>query len=159
MYQYRITKYDPSLRDRDGAYSVDEWTSHSDIGKSFGGVHLTEDGYLRVEQAYLEAAAAFLSEARITELTVVGLENHGKTSTAPQDKSRIEAEDVVKVLRSLLREEFWCKLESPAAFIHVGYDYYMYIGTPVECARASVVAQDKGLFVEAFKSPYAQSVA
>lgn len=159
MYQYRITKYDPSLRDPGGAYPVDEWTSRSDIGKSFGGVRLTEDDYLRVEQAYLEAAVAFLSEARITELIVVGLENHGEKSNAPRDGSRIKTEAVPAVLRSLLREDFWCKLESPAAFIHVGYDYYMYVGTSVESTSASAVAQVNGLFVEAFKSPYVQSAA
>jgi hypothetical protein len=106
MYQYRITKYDPSLRDPGGAYPSDEWTSRSDIGKSFDGVRLTEESYLRVEQAYLEAAVAFLSEARITELTVIGLENHGQASNAPQERSRIKTEDVPAVLRSLLRERF-----------------------------------------------------
>lgn len=155
MYQYRITKYDPSRRSLDGAYPVDEWTSRTDIGKSFGGVRLTEDDYLRIEQAYLEAAVAFLKEGRIDELTVTGLENHGKVPTAPQDGSRIKTEDVPEVVRSLLREDFWCKLETPGAYIHVGYDYYMYIGTPIECGSASLAAQANGLFVEALKSPYA----
>lgn len=159
MYQYRITKYDPSLREAGGAYPVDEWTSISDIGKSFGGVCLTENDYLRVEQAYLGAAAAFLSEARVTALTVIGIENHGQGSDAPKEGSRIKTEDLPAVLRSLLREDFWCKLESPAAFIHVGYDYYMYIGTSVEGTRASSVAQASGLFVEAFESPYTQSAS
>jgi len=159
MYQYRITKYNPSRRDLGGAYAIDEWTSRSDIGKSFGGVRLTESDYLRIEQAYLEAAVAFLKEARIDELTVVGPENHSKVPAAPQDGSRIKTEDVPEVVRSLLREDFWCKLETPVAFIHVGYDYYMYIGTPIECGCASVAAQANGLFVEAFKSPYAQSAA
>ena len=159
MYQYRITKYDPSLREAGGAYPVDDCTSRSDRGKSFGGVLLTENDYLSVEQAYLGAAAAFLTEARVTELTVIGQESHGQAPNAPQDGSRIKTEDVPAVLRSLLREDFWCKLESPAAFIHVGYDYYMYIGTSVEATSASAVAQANGLFVEAFESPYAQSAA
>ena len=157
MHQYRITKYDPSRRDLGGAYPVDEWTSRSDIGKSFGGVRLTENNYLRIEQAYLEAAIAFLREAGVDELTVIGLENHREVPTAPQDGSRIQSEDVPEVVRSLLREDFWCKLEAPDAFLHVGYDYYMYVGTPVECPSASVEAQANGLFVEEFKSPYVQS--
>jgi hypothetical protein len=159
MYQYRITKYNPSRRDPRGAYPVDEWTSRSDIGKAFGGVHLTEEHYLRVEQAYLDAAAAFLSEAGIAELTVTGLENHGKASTAPPDGSHVMAGDVPEVVRSLLREDFWCRLEGPGAFVHVGYDYYMYIGVPVESTYASAVAQAHGLIVEAFRSPYAQGAA
>lgn len=159
MHQYRITKYNPSRRDLSGAYPVDEWTSRSDIGRSFGGVRLTEEEYLRIEQAYLDAVTAFLSEAGIAELTVVGLENHGKVPTAPKDESRIRADDVTEVVRSLLREDFWCKLEAQGAFIHVGYDYYMYIGIPVESIGATAAAQANGLFVEAFKSPYAQSAA
>ncbi|MEY2862315.1 MAG: hypothetical protein RLY58_22 [Pseudomonadota bacterium] len=159
MYQYRITKYNPSRRDVGGAYPVDEWTSRSDIGKSFGGVSLTENDYLRTEQAYLEAAVAFLKEAKVEELTVIGLENHSKVHTAPKDGGRIKAEDVPEVVRSLLREEFWCRLEAQGAFIHVGYDYYMYIGVPIESTDAAAAAQANGLFVEAFKSPYAQGAA
>ena len=157
MYQYRVTKYDPSLRAPSGAYPIDDWTSRSDIGKSFCGVCLTETDYLRVEQAYLKVAAAFLREAGIAELTVVSLENHGQCSTAPRDGSRIKADEIPGVLRSLLREEFWCKLESATAFIHIGYDYYMYVGTPVESSEGSAVARSNGLYVEQFNSPYAQS--
>jgi hypothetical protein len=155
MYQYRVTKYDPSLRGEGGAYLGDDWTSRSDIGKTFGGTPLTEDRYLHIEQSYLKAAAAFLNEAGVTELTVVGLENHRQSAAAPRNGSLIKLEEVPAVLRSLLREEFWCKLEGPSSFIHVGYDYYMYVGTPIECTSASDFAQRSELFVEAFKSPYA----
>ncbi|MDQ8020638.1 MAG: hypothetical protein REI94_02290 [Moraxellaceae bacterium] len=155
MYQYRITKYDPDLRDASGHYPADAWTSRSDIGRSFGGVHLTEEDYLRVEQAYLDAASAFLAEAGIDTLTIRDLENHGRAAHAPREGSRIRAEDVPEVVRSLLREDFWCRLEAASAFIHVGYDYYMYIGTPVEAGAAVAVAQSNGLFVETFASPYA----
>ena len=154
MHQYRISKYDPSLRSPSGAYRLDEWTSRADIGKTFGGVLLTEERYLCTEQAYLETAATFLGEAGITELKVVGLENHGQCPTAPLDGSSIKTEDVPVVLRSLLREDFWCKLECESAFIHVGYDYYMYIGTSVDCAGATAFAQGNRLFAETFKSPY-----
>ncbi len=46
MHQYRITKYDPSNRDSDGFYTVDEWTECSDIGTAFEGSVLTEAVYL-----------------------------------------------------------------------------------------------------------------
>ena len=32
MYCYRITKYNPNLRDASGAYKKDEWIFYSDIG-------------------------------------------------------------------------------------------------------------------------------
>ena len=75
MFEYRITKYDPAQRDPDGAYRRDEWTSFSDIGKSFGGQMLTEENYAKTEQAYLMTVANFCAEARIHYLTIVGLEN------------------------------------------------------------------------------------
>jgi|SRR5687767_8429806 len=35
MNEYRITKYDPRLRDSSGAYSLpEEWTSYSDVGRT-----------------------------------------------------------------------------------------------------------------------------
>jgi len=41
------------------------------------------------------------------------------------------------VCRLVLREILWCKLESPNGFyIHFGYDYYMYFGSPVSSQRA-----------------------
>ena len=154
MNQYRITKYDPKLRDASGAYLGDDWTSHSDIGKTFGGTPLTEDRYRRIEQSYLDAAVAFLHEAGVAELAVVALDNNGQCAAAPREGSFIKLGEIPAVLRSLLREEFWCKLEGPDSFVHVGYDYYMYVGTPSDCASASASAQSKGLFVEAFKSLY-----
>jgi len=39
--KYRITKYNPMNRDANGAYLLNEWTSFSDIGKTFDGKTLT----------------------------------------------------------------------------------------------------------------------
>ena len=154
LHQYRVTKYDPYLRDVSGAYRSEDWTARSDIGKSFGGTVLTEERYLLVEDAYVEAATAFLQEAGVGTLQVVGLENTSGEGAAPVDGSLVQLDQVKAVLRSLLREKYWCKLEGKEAFIHVGWDYYMYIGVPVECTQAKAVARRLGLFPEAFRSPY-----
>ena len=159
QHQYRVTKYDPALRSTDGTYPLDDWTSRSDIGKLFGGALLTEDSYLSTEHAYLQAASAFLAEAKILQLKIVGLENYNERPHAPSAGSTVESADVPTLLRSLLREEFWCKLEGPSSFIHVGYDYYMYVGVPHECTNASVLTRSLGLFVETFHSPYAENDA
>jgi hypothetical protein len=42
---------------------MDDWTSVSDIGKSFGGEVLSAEKYLRVEQAYVDVVFAIYSEA------------------------------------------------------------------------------------------------
>jgi hypothetical protein len=53
-----------------------------------------------------------------------------------------------------LRERFWCRLESRKAFIHVGFDYHMYVGVYHVCPAAEELARRLGLFVESFPSPY-----
>ena len=53
---WRITRFDPALRDEGGAYTEDTWTSVSDVGKSFGGAELTLAEYERVEALYIAAA-------------------------------------------------------------------------------------------------------
>jgi hypothetical protein len=159
MHQYRVTKYNPARRDVSGAYSIDEWTSHSDIGRSFGGITLSEEKYLAVENSYLEAAAAFLSEAQVRKLTVVGLESRTTAEKRLSENEVVLAKDVPAILRALLREEYWCRLEGASAFIHVGWDYYMYVGVPARCPNAERAAADVGLFVEQFRSPYAADVA
>ena len=37
MRKYRITKYDPTLRNEDGWYMPDDWIDWSDIGKIYNG--------------------------------------------------------------------------------------------------------------------------
>jgi hypothetical protein len=154
LYQYRVTKYDPSHRSASGAYLGEDWISRSDIGSQFGGVVLTQQRYLEVEQAYLDAAKAFLVEADIRCLRVCGLENHRRNAAAPKAGSDVSTEAVSSVLRGLLREDFWCKLETSTAFVHVGWDYYMYIGVPRRCAGAEQFTRSLGLFAEVFSSPY-----
>jgi hypothetical protein len=159
MQHYRVTKYDPARRDVTGAYPADDWTSYSDIGQTFRGGTLTEERYAAVENAYLESAAAFLAEAGVQELMVVGRENAGAHVGSPPEGEVVPAEMIPAVLRSLLREEYWCKLESDSAFVHVGWDYYMYIGVLKRCPLAENIAQSRGLFVERIRSPYADNAA
>jgi hypothetical protein len=152
--EFRVTKYDPAHRDRHGAYTRDEWTSVSDIGQTFGGVVLTESEYQRAEDAYATAAVAFLREAGVGSLTVAGLENHAAVPLPFADGSPLRLADVGGVVRRVLREEFWCRLEGAGAFVHVGWDYYMYVGVPVACPGAVALTRQLGLFPEPFRSPY-----
>ena len=75
QYQWRVTKYDPRFRDEHGHYTlIEEWTSPSDIGETFDGNELTLDDYLRVEEAYIDSAIAFMEENGIQSVRVLGLE-------------------------------------------------------------------------------------
>jgi hypothetical protein len=159
-YQYRVTKYNPAFRDINGAFKGLEWTSYSDIGKSFNGAKLTEEQYLEVETVYLNAIESFLNEAKIESLVLRGLENHTNTQLPQfvQPNAVLEIPECVQFARIVLREQAWGRLVNPKkAYVHFGYDYYMYIGLPKRCIAAESQSQKSGLFVEPFRSPYLRS--
>jgi hypothetical protein len=157
VFEYRVTKYDPALRDSSGAFLGDDWISIGDIGRSFGGVVLTQARYQEVEDAYVAAALAFLREAGVPTLTVTGLENHGGVPVAFSNGSVLTLDEIDEGVRRVLREEFWCRFEGWSAFVHLGYDYYMYVGVPHTCPAAQALASSLGLFIEEFRSPYRES--
>jgi len=158
MFEYRVTKYDPAQRDPDGAYRRDEWTSFSDIGKSFGGQMFTAESYAQTEQAYLTTVDNFCAEAPIHYLTIVGLENYGDYRTTLfelREGGIVAQSEIQEAVRCLLREQFWCRLEDgKIRFVHVGYDYYLYVGVPSPCSESIRIAHSRGLFVEKYESPY-----
>jgi small subunit ribosomal protein S1 len=72
------------------------------------------------------------------------------------DGQRLGRTAVTDVLRHMLREEFWCRLENPGRFyLHTGYDYYVYLGTDRPTPRSVDYAASTGLFLDqSFPSPY-----
>jgi hypothetical protein len=151
--EYRVTKYDPALRGRNGEYKGDDWIMFSQIGQTFSGVALTEQEYKRVENAYVKVALAFLSESGIAALRVVGLENRRQVLEFAEG-SVLPLEKLSEVFGRILREEFWCRFQADYGFVHFGWDYYMYIGVPHRCPAAEQTASELGLYVEEFTSPY-----
>lgn len=158
MHEFRITKYDPDLRDADGRFLKEDWTSVSDIGRTFLGTVLSEESYKAVELRYTDAVLCFLEEADVDFLHALGVENHSGALGVPQEGSLVKRDDIPAVVGAMLREEFWCRLESSKAFVHVGYDYYMYLGVLHDCQNSIKFAHQNGLFVENFVSPYHSEV-
>jgi hypothetical protein len=70
-------------------------------------------------------------------LVVVGLENHQGATDVPAEADVLGLNTIPRVLSEILGERYWCKLESEHAFVHVGYDYYMYVGMSVACRNWS----------------------
>lgn len=156
-YKYRVTKYDPQLRDADGAFRREAWTSSCDIGRVFNGVPLTESEYLRVEEAYLFAIEALLAEAGIERLLLRDIEDRGDSELPEYVKPEagLNISQCIEFARLALRERVWGRLVDPGrAYVHFGYDYYMYLGLPARCPAAVAEIQRRGLFVEPFRSPY-----
>lgn len=160
MFEYRLTKYDPRLRASDGTYTADEWTSFSQVGEEIAGSVLTAEEYLCVENLYINVAVDMLAECGINALEVRALENHSghrPTSFELRDGQRLLGDALRQTLRSMLREEFWCRLEGEdGSYIQVGWDYYMYVGIACEVSASIDRARAAGLFVEPFVSPYSE---
>ncbi|MGB0766751.1 MAG: hypothetical protein ACPGYV_03470 [Phycisphaeraceae bacterium] len=150
MKQYRLTKYDPRYRDASGAYTRDEWTFFAQVGREVGGRTVTLDEYEAVEAAYIRVVCALVDLAAIGPYHVADPEN------APYAAgSNITLEQLSAVLRSLLREEYWCRLsDSEGYFIHSGWDFYLYLGLPNTIVAPETIAAEQGLFLEPFVSPY-----
>ncbi|MFP7723608.1 hypothetical protein [Lysobacter sp. A3-1-A15] len=154
MFEFRVTKYDPKFRSVEGSYARDDWTSVSDVGKSFEGKVLAREEYDRTENAYLAAAEAFLVEAGVQTVFVRGLEDPDGCFPQYREGAALPPQQIAPLLSLLLREQLWCRLEAPDAFVHIGHDYYMYVGVPRPCLFAQRQATGLGLFVELFRSPY-----
>ncbi len=159
MNEYRVTKYNPAFRDRSGAYTTVEWTLFRQIGQTFSGVQLTSEVYERVEEAYIQAALSFLRESGLLSMKVEGLENSRNHPLEFQNNSILPLDCIGEIIRRILREEFWCRLEGSNGFVHFGWDFYMYVGVPHPCPTARARAAELGLYVEEFASPYVEDEA
>ena len=151
MGEYRITKYNPANRDN-GIYTVDEWTSFSDIGSVFNGTKLTEDIYLKTEKAYIDCCIELINREHISNLSLENLECYKDNITFPTKV--FDAEQIRQVITACLREQCWFKLVGKDFFIHFGWDYYMYVGTSLPNVIVEQVATRYGLYCEIFDSPY-----
>lgn len=152
MKQYRVKKTSPPYRDPEGRYRRGDWTSYRHVGKA-----VSQEIYEDVERPYIESALAFLHEQGVEELAVTYPANAGKfreSGVQLQLGETLDFNSLRKVLKSILREEYWAKLEADGAFIHIGWDYYMYVGVPAAACSAKRFAESSGLFLEEFPSPY-----
>lgn len=170
MRWWRVTKYDPSLRDEFGAYTRDEWTDVSCIGEVIDGHVLDLEEYTRAEDAYISAVRAFLEEAGspdlrlsdlevrpglIDDLAAVGLDRLAREGRALTEGDQVRGLEVERACRLALRLVIWCRMESEDLEIHFGSDFYLYFGTRSGAERAIATAEASGLFVEPIPySPY-----
>ncbi|MFE6156918.1 RNA-binding protein [Streptomyces sp. NPDC057889] len=162
-FAHQITKYNPADRDERGHYNGAEDTV-SDHGP--------------VEEAYLEAIAAFAQESGIDQLEIrepevtgfvnFGLEapvdGHGLAGPFPPDLTgyydgaKVSVPVALELVRAMLRDQgAWCRLEQQDTFtVHVGWDQYVYVGSDQPCEAAVVRTRELGLFAEPITaSPYA----
>ena len=148
MRQFRVTKYNPKHRNSSGAYTIDEWTEYSDVGKL-----VSIKQYEKVESSYLAALNCILIENQIDSLYITDLEDHENLCPFVNGQV-IFSNEFAQAFRSVLRSSFWCKFESKDCFVHFGYDYYAYIGVASLTQSTIDNITITGLFVENYDSPY-----
>ena len=182
IYYWRVTKYNPLNRDKNGFYKKNEWISIGDIGTKYDNVEFTFDSYIFYENLYVDAVLKIMSVNKVESLKIEelkksyyksyvkkykGLEKSYYSSYA--DLSELETKkqfdalknnklaskhEIEKVIRFALREIIWCKLTCGQMFVHFGYDYYMYFGSELYPKDVLETIEANGLFVEDFVSPY-----
>lgn len=161
------TKYDPSKRDSQGYYNIKEFTSASDVGKTFGQYKVTAHDYVIAEDAYVACVRRLLVVSDVDSVYIRELEDkRAKTIIDPEvDRLRpsmldviydgrvVKADDIDKVVRMALREVIWCKLlGEKGVYVNFGYDLYMYIGNDLR--STSLGTPPPGMFYEEIESPY-----
>jgi hypothetical protein len=164
---FRITKYDPRLRSEDGVFVGDEWTSISDIGRTYPTGVFTLAEYIEVEEAYVEAVRRFLASAGTHSLRVRGLERLADCDTLPltmaadtaahlrslREGTELSGQELEWAVRLNLREMIWCCLEGErGVYVHFGYDYYMYVG--LDFSDFVLPPLPPGMYAEPFETPY-----
>ena len=131
QYGWRVTKYDPQLRDLAGAFRGDTWTSMDDIGQLFGGERLTHELYLAMEDWYIAAALHFLNESGLRALRITGLELPARAESSlgtpelaalmhrvhVEEGQYLTGDALENVCRLNLRSLLWCSLRSPAVLL------------------------------------------
>lgn len=165
MAEFRVSKYNPAKRYPDGSFAIETWTSVSDIGRTFAGRALDSEEYLATEDAYVEALRLFMEKCSVDSLTVADPEWYGDSeastmlpvaarieSVIPKQGQVLSGQALSNIVRLILREILWCRLEHPSGFFaHFGYDFYMYIGAKELSDPPTVPAT---VFVEPYTSPY-----
>ena len=174
MFEYRITKYDQSQRNEIGAYiGPSAWTCYSDVGQTFDGEVLTIEECLRVESAYISAAIKLFEESGLPYLRLTRIETHewqkeerlieGYSLYDPvfetidfTEDAIVLPKDMPTVLQMIFRGFAFASLEWRDKFyIHIGEEFYMYIGTHKADEGIIDAIHSTGLYIERnYPSPY-----
>ena len=146
MFQYRVSKYNPELRDENQAYAKEEWTSYSDIGKEFSDGVLSEKEYLKVEKEYIDFIYELFNEFKIEKIKILKQEPKNflkKTSYDVDDKL------LYTIIQKNIREEFWCKFKVEKFEFYMGYDFYLHIDFTNDTEKLlEQLAKKHSLFLE-----------
>ena len=146
MLAFRFSRHDPR------ASNLGNWTAHSDIGQTFNGQLLSEEKYLRVESAYLEAISMLIDTMDVGSSTFTQV-FYPTTSAADRSKiaenQKASPDTLIDAFRSGLREEVGFILsDAQGAYLFAGFDLYVHFGTATDIDDPRPRIRSLGLFPE-----------
>ena len=118
MNHYRICKYPTECRSN-GIYYTDEWTSFSDVGRTFDGIVLTMSEYERVEKNYLSLLLRVWEACGAQPFEVRGIEAYAD-EIPWKNGMRLDRTEIENICRNILREKFWCRLDGEQMHVDFG---------------------------------------
>lgn len=151
MNCYRISKYNRIYREK-GVYLREEWTDYSDIGKRFNGNLFSEKEYLEIEQNYIDCVVDLLNRVNVYQFDIIGMEQ--REATIWKNLCCIDIANLADLIRDILRNKCWCRIEGKNCYLHFGFDYYMYIGVSLPRDTVNKICSQHNLFCEVMISPY-----
>lgn len=163
---FPVVKYDPTNRNENGHYLVDEWTDFSDIGKVFGGKLFSYKDYLDIENKIIEAIIYMFNsngckKIRMKSIRIFNMPNlerlfdlQLKSSFHRIIKKRVlNLDEVVLAARLILRGVFIAELHcvnNKEIAVRFDYDYYVYFNTPDQIGIREFIETELGLFTRIY---------
>lgn len=167
---HEIVKYPPLFYDANGVFHKNEWTSCSEIGKSFDGKKLTTEEYFTTENNYILAMCEIIRVTGSAHMTVeylekdeLWIEQRMKTSkireqdllllpTALKVKQgdRLSISEFSEVARLCLREYLYGEFVDINYRLRIifGYDYYMSIESDLDNGMLKSIANKHSLYLD-----------
>jgi hypothetical protein len=158
---YRISHYNESNKST-------QWTSVSDVVNE-NNFEETFEEYKATENKYINILKYLLDKNGIIKMKIYELENNMVFENGIVEKlfdknifdelkikngNEYLVKDIVYIIRLCLREIIWCKIVWENIYIHIGYDYYVYIGGLKIDKDYMENELKNGITIEEYKSPY-----
>jgi hypothetical protein len=164
---YRITKYNQREISIIGDCLGNRWTSFSDLLKE-NNQNKAFDIYKETEDKYIQIYNDILIQNNIGRMKIIELEYNSKEdaneilindlSSNLLEKIKNNTEycmnDILDIIKLCLREIIWCKFIYENVYIHIGYDYYTYVGGINLNKELIQKYYNNGIIVEEYYSPY-----
>ena len=143
----RISKYEENTN-----VHTEEWTSISDIGKRYGNNVLTYDEYLLIENHYLTCIDEIMTAANQATFRIENLEKYSKVQW--KNNQLIDVSNMIRFVRDCLREKCWARLIGENSYVHIGYDFYIYVGVSIDLSTVFSIVKENQLHCKEMVSPY-----